>query len=71
MAELKTQAVHFWAYCPWCPPQAHDAGFPLVGKVSFEVNWPGREVAVHTELDTQPLRIHMDQLHPDKVEAHE
>jgi hypothetical protein len=67
MAKLQDKTIHFWAYCPWCPENSHQAGFPVTGKVSFEVDWKGTEVSVRTEFDTRQIRAHMEQLHPDKV----
>ena len=69
MAKLEPKDVHFWVYCPWCPAHAANAGFPMTAKVTFDVDWPSRQVKVDHTLDTQRLENHVRTVHPDKVGA--
>jgi hypothetical protein len=59
--------LHFWAWCPHCPEQAHTAGFPITAKVYVDIDWQGRDIHFRTEVDTQQIRQHMTAIHPDIV----
>jgi hypothetical protein len=69
MAKLKSQTVHFWAECPWCADNAHNKVFPVTSTIHFDVDWRGRDVSFRFETDTQGIRNHVAQLHPDKIEV--
>jgi hypothetical protein len=59
--------VHFWAWCPWCPENAHAAGFPMVAKCNIEMDWERQTINTQVDVDTQQIKDHVARLHPDKV----
>lgn len=70
MAQMpQSQVIQFWAKCPFCPPNAHGAVFPVSVLVTFEVDWGPARVNCSGTLTTDPVTAHMQTRHPNLIET--
>lgn len=64
----ETALTHaIWAHCPYCGNNVHGAVFPLRIRQTFSVDWEKMRVDISGSVDTQPLKEHMQGVHPDRV----
>jgi hypothetical protein len=66
MAET-SDSMYFWATCPYCPDNAHAARFPITVKIKFVQNFEMCAAYAVPSVESNPIRQHMEKLHPDQL----